>query len=186
MKASLFVLAVAGLVAAQDFPGLPECAVRSLPPPLAAAAASAPDADHASSSLQSKCIEKSLSETGCKAQDIDCICKKENQDKLKPKVAPCIKECKPEDLGKAQAAGDFVCVGRGGSGSGSGSSSMTHTTGAHASHTSSAGDDDDSDEPSSTGATSTSGAGSTSTRSSAAGASSAGALPVILAAALML
>ncbi|KAM0543385.1 hypothetical protein ACHAPJ_012344 [Fusarium lateritium] len=83
MKAALF-FAAAGLVAAQDFGGQPECAV--------------------------KCLQENIPKAGCKLDDTACQCKPDFQEKLLPIITPCLtKACQASDLLKAQSAAAQAC-----------------------------------------------------------------------------
>ncbi|KAI8722152.1 CFEM domain-containing protein [Fusarium sp. LHS14.1] len=83
MKATLFLVA-AGLVAAQDFTGQPECAL--------------------------KCLEEYVPKAGCDLEDTACQCDPAFQEKLTPQISPCLmKECEAADLPKALAAAQAAC-----------------------------------------------------------------------------
>ncbi|KAF5971250.1 cell wall protein [Fusarium coicis] len=83
MKATFF-LAAAGLVAAQDFGGQPECAL--------------------------KCLQENIPKAGCKLEDTACQCASDFQEKLLPIITPCLtKACEAQDLLKAQSAAAEAC-----------------------------------------------------------------------------
>ncbi|EWG39400.1 hypothetical protein FVEG_02239 [Fusarium verticillioides 7600] len=83
MKATFF-LAAAGLVAAQDFGGQPECAL--------------------------KCLQENIPKAGCKLEDTACQCASDFQEKLLPIITPCLKKaCEAQDLLKAQSAAAEAC-----------------------------------------------------------------------------
>ncbi|KLO84274.1 Uncharacterized protein LW93_1065 [Fusarium fujikuroi] len=83
MKATFF-LAAAGLVAAQDFGGQPECAL--------------------------KCLQENIPKAGCKLEDPACQCASDFQEKLLPIITPCLtKACEAQDLLKAQSAAAEAC-----------------------------------------------------------------------------
>ncbi|KAF5663618.1 cell wall protein [Fusarium circinatum] len=83
MKATFF-LAAAGLVAAQDFGGQPECAL--------------------------KCLQENIPKAGCKLEDTACQCASDFQEKLLPIITPCLtKACEAQDLLKAQSAAADAC-----------------------------------------------------------------------------
>ncbi|WKT47702.1 Extracellular membrane protein, CFEM domain [Fusarium oxysporum f. sp. vasinfectum] len=83
MKAAFF-LAAAGLVAAQDFGGQPECAL--------------------------KCLQENIPKAGCKLEDTACQCASDFQAKLLPIITPCLtKACEAQDLLKAQSAAAEAC-----------------------------------------------------------------------------
>ncbi|KAI1044510.1 hypothetical protein LB505_007038 [Fusarium chuoi] len=83
MKATFF-LAAAGLVAAQDFGGQPECAL--------------------------KCLQENIPKAGCKLEDTACQCAADFQEKLLPIITPCLtKACEAQDLLKAQSAAAEAC-----------------------------------------------------------------------------
>ncbi|KAF5619320.1 cell wall protein [Fusarium sp. NRRL 52700] len=83
MKATFF-LAAAGLVAAQDFGGQPECAL--------------------------KCLQENIPKAGCKIEDTACQCASDFQEKLLPIITPCLtKACDAQDLLKAQSAAADAC-----------------------------------------------------------------------------
>ncbi|KAF5595522.1 cell wall protein [Fusarium pseudocircinatum] len=105
MKATFF-LAAAGLVAAQDFGGQPECAL--------------------------KCLQENIPKAGCKLEDTACQCASDFQEKLLPIITPCLtKACEAQDLLKAQSAAAEACKEFAKTaGSGSGSSKPTATSAA--------------------------------------------------------
>ncbi|RSL51696.1 hypothetical protein CEP53_008338 [Fusarium sp. AF-6] len=108
MKATLF-LAAAGLVAAQDFTGQPECAI--------------------------KCLEEYVPKAGCDLEDTACQCDPAFQEKITPQISPCLmKECDAADLPKALAAAQAACEAYA-SASGKSSGSMTGTVTATAPET---------------------------------------------------
>ncbi|KAF4473129.1 cell wall, partial [Fusarium agapanthi] len=83
MKATFFI-AAAGLVAAQDFGGQPECAL--------------------------KCLQENIPKAGCKLEDTACQCASDFQEKLLPIITPCLtKACEAQDLLKAQSAAADAC-----------------------------------------------------------------------------
>ncbi|KAF5707490.1 cell wall protein [Fusarium mundagurra] len=83
MKATFF-LAAAGLVAAQNFGGQPECAL--------------------------KCLQENIPKAGCKLEDTACQCASDFQEKLLPIITPCLtKACEAQDLLKAQSAAAEAC-----------------------------------------------------------------------------
>ncbi|KAG5743727.1 hypothetical protein H9Q69_010545 [Fusarium xylarioides] len=83
MKATFF-LAAAGLVAAQDFGGQPECAL--------------------------KCLQENIPKAGCKLEDTACQCASDFQEKLLRIITPCLtKACEAQDLLKAQSAAAEAC-----------------------------------------------------------------------------
>ncbi|RGP67216.1 cell wall [Fusarium longipes] len=83
MKAAFF-LAAAGLVAAQDLSGQPQCAL--------------------------KCLQEYIPKAGCELDDTACQCESSFQTKLAPLITPCLTEaCKVEDLLKAQQAAVDAC-----------------------------------------------------------------------------
>ncbi|KAK2128427.1 hypothetical protein NOF04DRAFT_9151 [Fusarium oxysporum II5] len=83
MKAAFF-LAAAGLVAAQDFGGQPECEL--------------------------KCLQENIPKAGCKLEDTACQCASDFQAKLLPIITPCLtKACEAQDLLKAQSAAAEAC-----------------------------------------------------------------------------
>ncbi|KAH6973508.1 hypothetical protein BKA56DRAFT_591927 [Ilyonectria sp. MPI-CAGE-AT-0026] len=85
MKAAFFALAAAGLVAAQNLSGVPECAV--------------------------KCITDGIKETNCDPTDSGCLCSAETQSKLAAAAGPCLqKACSSSDLLKALDAAGALCV----------------------------------------------------------------------------
>lgn len=85
MKAAFFALAAAGLVAAQNLNGVPECAV--------------------------KCITDGIKETNCDPTDSGCLCSAETQAKLAAAAGPCLrKACSSSDLLKALDAAGALCV----------------------------------------------------------------------------
>ncbi|EGR46556.1 cell wall protein [Trichoderma reesei QM6a] len=84
MKASVLSLLLAGLVAAQDFTGQPECAI--------------------------PCLKDAIPKAGCALTDTACACKPDVQAKLLGLVGPCLlSKCSPSDLAKAQAAAADAC-----------------------------------------------------------------------------
>lgn len=84
MKASVLSLLLAGLVAAQDFTGQPECAI--------------------------PCLKDAIPKAGCALTDTACACKPDVQAKLLGLVGPCLlSKCSPGDLAKAQAAAADAC-----------------------------------------------------------------------------
>ncbi|KAL3952643.1 hypothetical protein ACCO45_012586 [Purpureocillium lilacinum] len=103
MKATFVTLAIAGLVAAQDFTGQPDCAI--------------------------PCLKDAIPKIGCKLEDVACACKPDAQAKLLPLVSGCIlSKCSPADVAKAQSAANAACAKiatQSGSASGSGSASAT-------------------------------------------------------------
>ncbi|RSM03157.1 hypothetical protein CEP52_007500 [Fusarium oligoseptatum] len=108
MKATLF-LAAAGLVAAQDFTGQPECAI--------------------------KCLEEYVPKAGCDLEDTACQCDPAFQEKITPQISPCLmKECDAADLPKALAAAQAACEAYA-SASGKSSGSVTGTVTATAPET---------------------------------------------------
>lgn len=83
MKVTLFVLAAAGLVAAQDLTDQPQCAI--------------------------PCIKAAIQATGC--EDIACLCDPKKQKKLIGILIPCMsKYCSDEDLVKAEKAAASACA----------------------------------------------------------------------------
>ncbi|KAJ0384936.1 hypothetical protein COL922a_007346 [Colletotrichum nupharicola] len=83
MKFSLALLA-AGLVAAQDFSGQPDCAI--------------------------PCLRDAIPKVGCALTDTACQCASDKQEALVPVAAPCLlSACSSADLGKAQAAAAAAC-----------------------------------------------------------------------------
>ncbi|KAF9879457.1 CFEM domain-containing protein [Colletotrichum karsti] len=83
MKFTLALLA-AGLVAAQDFSGQPECAI--------------------------PCLRDAIPKVGCALTDTACQCAADKQEQLVPFAAPCLlSACNSADLGKAQAAAADAC-----------------------------------------------------------------------------
>ncbi|KAF4332126.1 cell wall [Fusarium beomiforme] len=83
MKATFF-LAAAGLAAAQNFGGQPECAL--------------------------KCLQENIPKAGCKLEDTACQCESSFQEKLLPIITPCLtKACEANDLLKAQSAAAEAC-----------------------------------------------------------------------------
>ncbi|KAK1238599.1 hypothetical protein MKX07_004175 [Trichoderma sp. CBMAI-0711] len=84
MKASVLSVLLAGLVAAQDFTGQPECAI--------------------------PCLKDAIPKAGCALTDTACACKPDVQAKLLGLVGPCLlSKCSPGDLAKAQAAAADAC-----------------------------------------------------------------------------
>ncbi|TFB00986.1 hypothetical protein CCMA1212_007165 [Trichoderma ghanense] len=84
MKASVLSLLLAGLVAAQDFTGQPDCAI--------------------------PCLKDAIPKAGCALEDTACACKPDVQAKLLGLVGPCLlSKCSPSDLAKAQAAAADAC-----------------------------------------------------------------------------
>ncbi|KAL7806308.1 cell wall protein [Trichoderma gracile] len=85
MKASVIALLfAAGLVAAQDFTGQPECAI--------------------------PCLEDAIPKAGCAIEDTACACKPDVQAKLVGLVGPCLlSKCSSGDVAKAQAAAADAC-----------------------------------------------------------------------------
>ncbi|EHK16973.1 uncharacterized protein TRIVIDRAFT_82827 [Trichoderma virens Gv29-8] len=135
MKASVITLLLAGLVAAQDFTGQPDCAI--------------------------PCLKDAIPKAGCALTDTACACKADVQAKLAGLVAPClISKCSASDLAKAQSAAAEACK-KDTSGSSSAASSHASTT-APSSETSAASTTDSTTEagktttgPASTAATET-------------------------------
>lgn len=85
MKAAFFALAAAGLVAAQNLSGVPECAV--------------------------KCITDGIKETNCDPTDSGCLCSAETQSKLAAAAGPCLqKACSSSDLLNALDAAGALCA----------------------------------------------------------------------------
>ncbi|KAM0249011.1 hypothetical protein ACHAQJ_009217 [Trichoderma viride] len=84
MKASVISLLLAGLVAAQDFSGQPDCAI--------------------------PCLKDAIPKAGCALTDTACQCKTSTQAELAGLAAPClITKCSTSDLAKAQAAAAAAC-----------------------------------------------------------------------------
>ncbi|KAL6871804.1 cell wall protein [Trichoderma novae-zelandiae] len=84
MKVSVVSLLLAGLVAAQDFSGQPDCAI--------------------------PCLKDAIPKAGCALTDTACACKPDVQAKLVGLVGPCLlSKCSPSDLAKAQAAAADAC-----------------------------------------------------------------------------
>ncbi|WYZ39232.1 hypothetical protein EsH8_III_001146 [Colletotrichum jinshuiense] len=84
MKFTL-VLVAAGLVAAQDFSGQPECAI--------------------------PCLRDAIPKVGCALTDTACQCTTEKQQALIPIAAPCLLAgCNSADLTKAQSAAAAACA----------------------------------------------------------------------------
>ncbi|KAF5531943.1 cell wall protein [Fusarium napiforme] len=107
MKATFF-LAAAGLVAAQDFGGQPECAV-SHPDPMEHIHASY-DSAQLTPIPQLKCLQENIPKAGCKLEDTACQCASDFQEKLLPIITPCLtKACEAQDLLKAQSAATEAC-----------------------------------------------------------------------------
>ncbi|KAH6604165.1 cfem domain-containing [Trichoderma cornu-damae] len=103
MKASVVSLLLAGLVAAQDFAGQPQCAI--------------------------PCLEDAIPKAGCALTDTACACKPDVQAKLLTLVGPClIRKCSPADLGQAQAAAADACKKLAASASSSPQSVVEHST----------------------------------------------------------
>ncbi|KAF6816456.1 hypothetical protein CMUS01_04038 [Colletotrichum musicola] len=83
MKFTLALVA-AGLVAAQDFSGVPQCAL--------------------------PCLADAIPKVGCALTDTACQCSTEKQEALVPIAAPCLlSACNSGDLGKAQSAAAAAC-----------------------------------------------------------------------------
>ncbi|KAM0202342.1 hypothetical protein ACHAPA_011547 [Fusarium lateritium] len=83
MKAALF-FAAAGLAAAQNLSGQPECAL--------------------------KCLQENIPKAGCELDDTACQCDAGFQEKLLPIITPCLtKACEVTDLVKAQSAAAAAC-----------------------------------------------------------------------------
>lgn len=104
MKAAFVTLFAAGIVSAQNFDGVPECAV--------------------------SCIEQSLSSVDCSSGDLEgCLCQEDTQAELQRVVAPCVlRECDPQEVIAAQGAAASNCAAyASASGSASASASGTET-----------------------------------------------------------
>ncbi|KAJ4005162.1 hypothetical protein NW752_011346 [Fusarium irregulare] len=100
MKAAFF-LAAAGIVAAQDLSGQPQCAL--------------------------KCLQEYIPKAGCELDDTACQCESGFQKKLQPIITPCLTEaCEIEDLVKAQQAASEACKAFAAS-AGSGSATVAPT-----------------------------------------------------------
>jgi hypothetical protein len=100
MKASLVVLAAAGLVAAQDFSGQPDCAL--------------------------PCLKDAIPQVGCALDDPACACAADAQRKLVGIVGPCLlKACQPQEVVQAQQAAAKACAALSESGSPATSASET-------------------------------------------------------------
>ncbi|KJZ75888.1 hypothetical protein HIM_04712 [Hirsutella minnesotensis 3608] len=88
MKATFVALSMVGLVAAQGFGPQPPCAF--------------------------PCLQEAFTRSGCGPQDIGCACRPDNRNRMLGFVTPCVaSRCRPEDLGRAQAAANVVCNGGG-------------------------------------------------------------------------
>ena len=124
MKAAFF-LAAAGIVAAQDLSGQPQCAVSQ--------SLSTIDAYCSNSStltnlpIQLKCLQEYIPKAGCELDDTACQCESGFQKKLQPIITPCLTEaCEIEDLVKAQQAASEACKAFAAS-AGSGSATVAPT-----------------------------------------------------------
>ncbi|KAF5018169.1 hypothetical protein F66182_9859 [Fusarium sp. NRRL 66182] len=101
MKAA-FILAAAGLVAAQDFSGQPRCALQ--------------------------CLQENIPEAGCDLDDTACQCSPDFQEKLLPIITPCLTQaCEASDLVRAQSASRQACedFARSAGGSATGTSALS-------------------------------------------------------------
>ncbi|KAF7548765.1 hypothetical protein G7046_g8562 [Stylonectria norvegica] len=85
MKVTLFAFAAVGFVAAQNFDGIPECAI--------------------------PCLKEAIPKVGCALDDQACQCNADTQSKLVSIVSPClIKACSSNELIKVQDAAGAACA----------------------------------------------------------------------------